>query len=78
MRLECLTAAEVAARLGCSDNSVGRAARAMGLGVYAGGKLVGIVAGDVPAIAGAIHARPGNPNWVAAPAARRVRRRAKA
>lgn len=78
MRLDCLTAAEVAARLGCSDNSVGRAARAVGIGVYAGGKLVGIAPADVPAIAGAIHARPGNPNWVAVPAARRVRRRAKA
>lgn len=74
MKLDCLTAREVADRLGCSDNSVGRAARAKSLGVYAGGKLVGIVADDVPAIAEALHSRPGNPNWVStAPARRRVR-----
>ena len=71
MRMDCLTAREVATQLGCSDNSVGRAARARELGVYAGGKLVGIVTADVPAIAAAIHGRPGNPNWIAAK--RRVR-----
>ena len=47
MTLNYLTATEVAKRLGCSTNSVGRAAREAGVGVLAGGRIVAVAPEDV-------------------------------
>lgn len=64
--IEYLTASEAARELGVSVNSIGRAAREKRIGIFAGGRLVAIAPGDLPAIKTAMHATPGNPNWIAA------------
>ena len=66
MTLNYLTATEVAKRLGCSTNSVGRAAREAGVGVLAGGRIVAVAPEDVSKLSRLIHATPGNPVWIAA------------
>lgn len=66
MIMECLTASEIARRLGVSVNSVTRAARKQGVGVYAGGRLLGVKPSDVAALKPIMHATPGNPGWIAA------------
>ena len=65
MILNYLSAAEVAKRLGCSPNSISRAAKSAGVGVIAGGRLVAIAPDDVSKVSAFVHATPGNPVWIA-------------
>ena len=67
MKIQCLTASEIARSLGVSVNSVTRAARQQGVGVYAGsGRLLGVSQSDVAGLRPIMHATPGNPGWIAA------------
>lgn len=57
---------EVARMLGVSGNTVGRAARRAGVGVYDhAGKLLCLLDGQLGALKGAIRGEVGNPNWIA-------------
>lgn len=58
---------ELAHELGISPNTVGRAARRTGCGVYThGGKrLAALHPSDVPKIRAAVHETSGNPIWIA-------------
>ena len=73
--IEYLTASEAARRLGVSTNSVGRAAREREIGIFAGGRLVALAPSDLDKLKPALHATPGNPNWIAQ-RSKRPRRRA--
>ena len=59
---------ELANKLGISPNTVGRAARRVGLGIYThGGKrLAALHPADVPKVRAAVHETSGNPVWIAA------------
>ena len=62
---EYLTASEAARRLNVSVNSIGRAAREQQIGIFAGGRLVALAPSDIDKLRPALHATPGNPNWIA-------------
>lgn len=61
-----MTASEAAKAVGCSVSTVSRAAARAGVGVFAGGRLVALTAGDIEAVRLATHRTPGNPKWIAA------------
>lgn len=63
-----LSPTEVATKLGVSVNTIGRAARKAGCGVYTNGgsKLVALHPSDVTALRTHVHATSGNPVWIAA------------
>jgi hypothetical protein len=73
--IEYLTASEAARRLHVSVNSIGRAAREKQIGIFAGGRLVALAPTDLDKLRPALHATPGNPNWIAS-RGKRVRRKA--
>lgn len=58
---------ELANKLGISPNTVGRAARRVGCGIYThGGKrLAALHPADVPKVRAAVHETSGNPVWIA-------------
>lgn len=66
MIIECVTASDIARRLGVGVHCVTRAARRQGVGVYAGKRLLGLLESDVASLRPVMHARPGNPLWIAA------------
>jgi excisionase family DNA binding protein len=57
---------QAAELLGCSVNTVGRAARRADVGVWlVGGRLAALSPADVEALKPHIHDTSGNPNWIA-------------
>lgn len=62
-----ISPSELAASLKISPNTVTRAARRAGVGVYTyGGKrLAAVHPSDVPRLKAAIHETSGNPTWIA-------------
>jgi len=63
-----LSPTEVATKLGVSVNTIGRAARKAGCGVYThgGDKLAALHPAEVASLKTHIHATSGNPAWIAA------------
>jgi hypothetical protein len=63
-----LSPVEVAEKLGCSINTVGRAARRAALGVYTHGgkKLAALHPNELARLRTHVHATSGNPVWIAA------------
>jgi excisionase family DNA binding protein len=52
--------------LGCSVNTISRAARKAGVGIWLiGGRLAALSPADVEALKAHIHETSGNPNWIA-------------
>lgn len=74
-----LSPIEVATKLGCSTNTVGRAARKASVGVYThgGNKLAALHPSEVSSLKAFVHETSGNPIWIAAakPKAKRRSRR---
>lgn len=66
MRMKARSQTEVAKMLGVSGNTVGRAARRAGVGVYDHtGKLLCLLDGQLGALKSEIRGEVGNPNWIA-------------
>jgi hypothetical protein len=70
---------ELASKLGISPNTVGRAARRAGCGIYTHGgtRLAALHPTDVPRVRAAVHATSGNPMWIATRGKRPNARRGK-
>lgn len=67
---------QAAAKLGCSEKTISRAARRSGIGIYfIGGRLAALAPTDLTALRSVIHETSGNPNWIAAGQAAKKRRR---
>jgi len=68
-----LSPIEAAEKLGCSPNTIGRAARRASVGVYTHGgqKLAALHPRDVASLKAVVHATSGNPVWIAAARKRR-------
>lgn len=61
-----ISCGEAARRLGCSPNTIGRAARRGGIGVFVeGGRLAALATRDLPKLKPLIHETSGNPVWIA-------------
>ena len=58
---------ELAVKLGISPNTVSRAARRVGCGIYTNGgkRLAALHPADVPRVKSAVHDSAGNPVWIA-------------
>jgi len=61
-----LSPKEAATKLGCSVNTIARAAKKHGYGVVAGNRFVAITNRDADRLKKSIHDTPGNPEWIAA------------
>lgn len=61
-----ISCGEAARRLGCSPNTIGRAARRGRIGVFVeGGRLAALPLQDLPRLKPLIHETSGNPVWIA-------------
>jgi hypothetical protein len=63
-----ISPSELAIKLGCSPNTIGRAARRAGCGIYThgGNRLAALHPDEVAKVRLCVHETSGNPVWIAA------------